>query len=97
METSILTPDNSEGEGEFDDGKLSILTAGFFDISKLADFITITSVNKFRKNCKGVIQSIFQSRQKYCKGMKIERMRTFTEDMNIFLARNQRLDSYFKI
>lgn len=86
----VETFEVTEGEGDEDDGSLSILTAGFFDIAKLADFIHITSVQEFKTQCDSMVESIFQSRQKYCKGMKIERMRTFTEDMEIFLARNQR-------
>ena len=86
----VETFETSEGEGDVDDGSLSVLTAGFFDISKLAEFLQVRSMSGFKRECNGLVESIFQSRQKYCKGMKIERMRTLTENMEVLLARNQR-------
>ena len=86
--TEIFKP--TEGEGDEDDGSDAILTSGFFDIARLADFISLTTIEDFSAACDNKIDAIFQTRRKYCKGMKIERMRTIADDFNIFLARNQR-------
>lgn len=80
----------TEGEGDEDDGSDAILTSGFFDIARLADLISLTTIEDFSAACDNKIDAIFQTRRKYCKGMKIERMRTIADDFNIFLARNQR-------
>ena len=75
---------------EEDDGTLSTLDADFVDIHRLSDLLSIQSIEHYLSFCGGKLDAVFQSRAKYCKGMKMERIRTIYDKTNIKIAHNTR-------